>query len=115
MEDKVSELPAFSQTTSVTWVNTLSSLLSTVRFKDVSDQLRGRKNMVKVLCYADDLVIYGSSRFHVQQVLIRLHSGLIKAEAMKFRTRGRFAVCFLSMHLYLSDRPLPYVNRFTYL
>ena len=71
--------------------------------------------------YADDLVIYGTSRFHVQQALTRLNSAigdlgppvnLSKTMAMKFRQGGRIAT---GDALSLAGLPISYVGKFPYL
>jgi hypothetical protein len=99
----------------------LSPLLFSVLLKDLPKQICGPRNLVKVLLYADDLVIYGRSRFQIQQALARLDAAvkdlgltinLRKTEALKFRRGGRVA---RNDSLHLGSFPLAYVNRFPYL
>lgn len=80
-----------------------------------------RHPLVKVLKYADDLVLYSTSRFHLQQALGTLASyvnevGLTinskKTEAMKFRRGGRLAA---RDKLTLAGQNVEFVNNFTYL
>lgn len=74
VEDGVSELPAFVQTTGVAQGDNLSPLLFTVLTSHLPAILQGRHSQVKVLMYADDLVLYSTSRFHLQRSLTTLAS-----------------------------------------
>lgn len=76
---------------------------------------------VKVLMYADDLVLHSRSRFHLQQALRTLtqyvtETGLEinveKTKAMQFREGGRIPE---SEKLRLSGCEIEYVSSFTYL
>jgi len=71
--------------------------------------------------YADDLVLFSRSRFHLQQALATLTAttreiGLAinrtKTEAIKFRKGGRLAV---RDELHLEGNALKYVSAFVYL
>ena len=121
IDDGVAELPPFSQTTGVAQGDNLSPLLFSVLLKDLPLRTRGQRDLVKVILYADDLVIYGSSRFQIQQALARLFAistelGLTvnqaKTVAMKFRRGGRIAA---QDTLHIATTPLAYVKKFPYL
>ena len=121
IDDGVAELPPFSQTTGVAQGDNLSPLLFSVLLKDLPTRIRGQRDLVKVILYADDLVIYGGSRFQIQQALARLHTASIdlgltinkeKTVAMKFRRGGRAAA---DDNLRLEGSSLVYVNKFSYL
>lgn len=62
--------------------------------------------MVKLRLYTDNLVVYESSRFHVQQALADLHFAvselgltinLTKIRAMKIRRGARVKTCDMSL------------------
>ena len=121
IDDGVSELPPIPQTTGVAQGNNISPLLFSVLLKDFSESVCGPRGLVKVLLYADDLVIYGPSRFQLQQALARLHQAvselgltvnLAKTEAVKFRRGGRVAT---NDALHLTSSAITYVNSFCYL
>ena len=121
IDDGVAELPPFTQTTGVAQGDNLSPLLFSVLLKDLPSRVRGPRELVKVILYADDLVVYGLNRFQVQQTLARLHTtatelGLTvnqtKTVAMKFRRGGRIAA---GDELRLAGSPLAYVSKFPYL
>jgi len=76
---------------------------------------------VTSICYADDLVLLSTSRFHLQQALHTLQKEVTqlgleinhqKTEAMKFRRGGRTAK---RDELFLATGPIPFVNHFPYL
>lgn len=121
IDDGIVEHPAIHQTTELAQGDNLSPLLFSILLKALPKRIKGARNMVNVLLYADGLVVYGTSRFHVQQALARLHQAvnnlvlsinLGKTEAMKFRRGGRVSE---RDTLHLPGSPLAYVNRFTYL
>lgn len=121
IDDGVSELPPFGQTSGLAQGDSLSPVLFSVLLKDLPSRVRGARNLTRVILYADDLVVYGRSRFHVQQALHRLQTvstdlGLTinkgKTEAVKFRRGGRLAA---NDQLRLGSHVLSYVNRFQYL
>ena len=121
IDDGVTLLPPFAQTTGVAQGDNLSPLLFSLLLNDLPARVQGSTGHVRTLLYADDLVIFGRSRFHVQQALARLsiyvrEVGLTinmdKTEAMKFRRGGRFAE---SDPLHIGGTPLKYVNSFKYL
>lgn len=60
------ELPAFSQTIGVTQSNNLSFFFFLVLLKGLANEVLKARNMVEVLLYAHNVIIYGSSCFHVQ-------------------------------------------------
>jgi hypothetical protein len=121
IEDGVTELPPFAQTTGLAQGDNLSPLLFSVLLKDLPGLIRGPRELVKVLMYADDLVVYGESRFQVQQAIARLNSAIpslgltineAKTEAIKFRRGGRLAA---RDTLFLAGEPVRYVEHFQYL
>jgi len=121
IEDGISSLEKISQTTGFAQGDNLSPILFSVLISDLPARITFRHQFVKVLMYADDLVLYSSSRFHLQQALVTLQkyckeAGLIinetKTEAMKFRRGGRLAT---SDQLRLGTTTLRYTNAFAYL
>ena len=121
IDDGVSELEPFLQTTGVAQGDNLSPLLFSVAVSDLPSMIKVRHPHVDLLLYADDLVMFSRSRFHLQQALVTfgdyikdlgLEVNLAKTEAMKFRRGGRLAN---SDELRLAGTPLKYVNSFTYL
>lgn len=76
----------------------LSPLLSSVLVKDLPRRVTERHPFVDVILYADDLAMFSTSRFHMQQALATLASyvkeiGLTinkaKSEAMKIKRGGK--------------------------
>lgn len=121
VDDGVAEHPSFDQTTGVMQGDNLSPLLFSVLIKDLARLIKGPRDLVKVLMYADDLVVYGTSRFQVQQALARLNAAVgnlgltvnvAKTKAMKFRQGGYLAA---NDTLRLAGIPLEFVNQFPYL
>ena len=121
IDDGVSLLTPFSQTTGVAQGDNLSPLLFSVLLNDLPSRVQGPGGHVRTLLYADDLVIFGGSRFHVQQALARLsvyvqETGLKinmdKTEFMKFRRGGRLAA---SDTLHIGGTTLRCVKTFRYL
>ena len=121
IDDGIAELPPFEQTSGLAQGDALSPLLFSVLMKDLPTKVKGMSDRVNFLQYADDVMIYGRSRFHVQQALHRLEKasaelGLSinrdKTEAVKFRRGGHIAA---TDELRLGTQPLAYVNHFRYL
>ena len=121
IDDGVAQLEPFSQSTGVAQGDNLSPLLFSLLLSDLPRRVQDQTGHVKTLLYADDLVIYGRSRFHVQQALARLSAyvkeiGLLinmnKTEAMKFRRGGRLAA---TDTLRIDGTNLKYVKSFKYL
>lgn len=67
LQDSVANLPPFVQATGKG--DNLSPLIFSVLLKDLPRRMRRQKDLVKVLWYVNDLIIYGGNRFHVQQAL----------------------------------------------
>ena len=121
IDDGVSLLPSFRQTTGYAQGDNLSPLLFSMLLKDLPGETYGVWQNVKIILYADDLLIYGRSPIHVQSALVRLSSavrrlGLTvnsdKTVAMRFRNGGRVPG---DASLTLDGKPIPYVNKFVYL
>jgi len=121
IDDGVTVRPGIDQTTGFAQGDNLSPLLFSILISDLPSRITTRHPSVNMLLYADDLVIYSRSRFHLQQALVSLSSysgemGLYinkkKTEAMKFRRAGRMG---LKDGLRLDGSPLEYVKVFTYL
>lgn len=121
IDDGVSAREGLEQTTGFAQGDNLSPLLFAVLIADLPDKIKARHPFVKVLLYADDLVLYSSSRFHLQQALATLghyveEIGLVinkkKTEAMQFRRGGRIAA---ANELRLGGETIKYVSSFTYL
>ena len=121
LDDGVSEHEALPQTTGVAQGDNLSPLLFSVLISDLPRVIRDRHKHVDVLLYADDLVLYSRSRFHLQQSLATLQRyvdsnhlviNVAKTKAMKFRRGGRLAA---NDALRLSTNSIDYVGYFPYL
>lgn len=121
IDDGVTEHPPLVQTNGFTQGDNLSPLMFTLLIADLPPKIKKRHPTVDIIMYADDLVIYSRSRFHLQQALATLSSYIAdvgleinaqKTEAMKFRRGGRIAE---GDTLRLNGHVLSYVNRFTYL
>ena len=121
LDDGVSEHIPIPQTTGVAQGDNLSPLLFSVLVSDLPKVIKQRHPHVEVLMYADDLVIYSRSRFHLQQSLATLQRyvtandlvvNVSKTKAMKFRRGGREAA---SDALRLGSNPIEYVSHFPYL
>jgi len=121
IDDGVCVGEEIGQTTGFAQGDNLSPLLFSLLLADLPERITSGHQFVKVLLYADDLVLFSQSRFHLQQALATLESyvkevGLTvnttKTEAMKFRRGGRSAV---KDELRLGGESLRYVNNFTYL
>ena len=99
LDDGITELAPFDQTTGYAQGDNLSPLLFTVLVSDLPKIIQ-EKHAVKLLMYADDLVIYSPHRFQVSQALgtlrresedLGLMINMSKTLAMKFRRGGRLA------------------------
>ena len=121
LDDGIAEHPCIEQTTGFAQGDNLSPLLFALLVADLPSRIQNRHPTVKIIMYADDLVLYSTSRFHLQQALatlaayvseIGLEINMRKTEAMKFRHGGRLAE---NDTLRLYGQELNYVNRFTYL
>ena len=121
IDDGVALLPPFAQTTGVAQGDNLSPLLFSLLLNDLPARVQESRGHVSTLLYADDLVVFGRSRFHVQQALARLaayaqEAGLTinlgKTEAMKFRRGGRLAA---TDSFHIGGSAIRYVNSFKYL
>ena len=121
IDDGVALLPPFSQTTGVAQGDNLSPLLFSLLLNDLPASIQDSRGHVKSLLYANDLVVFGRSRFHVQQALTRLTAyvqdagltiNLDKTEAMKFRRGGRLAA---TDPLRIGGTTIRYINSFKYL
>ena len=109
------------QTDGFTLGDNLSPLLFTVLVANLSAVIRNRHRNVDLIQFADDIVLFSTSRFHLQQSLhtlnihvtdLSLQINTRKTEAMKFRRGGRLAK---SDTLRIGNQELLLVNRFTYL
>ena len=121
VDDGVAEHDPFEQTTGVAQGDNLSPLLFSVVISDLPGEIKKRHPLVNLLLYADDLVLYTSSRHHLQQALatlqrytdeLGLEVNMRKTEAMKFRRGGGLAA---HDSLRLGGREIHYVSSFTYL
>ena len=121
LDDGVAEHEPIVQTNGFAQGDNISPLLFSLLVGDLPSRITKRHPLVKVIMYADDLVMYSGSRFHLQQALATLAAYVVevgleintqKTEAMKFRRGGRLAE---SDTLLLNGEPLKYVNTFTYL
>ena len=121
LDDGVSELEPITQTTGVAQGDPLSSTLFSVLVSDLPGTLKTRHSQLDVLMYADDLVIFSNSRFHLNRSLSTLEKyvsansleiNVAKTKAMKFRRGGRLAS---DDRLQLGPDPLEFVNHFSYL
>ena len=121
IDDGNAELEPFVQTTGVAQGDNLSPLLFNVVISDLPHFIKGRHPQIDLLLYADDLVIFSHSRFHLQQALatmcvyldsLGLEINLAKTEAMKFRRGGRLAA---TDSIHLGGSEVRFVNHFTYL
>jgi len=98
LDDGITEHDELEQTTGFPQGDTLSPLLFSIVVSDLPQRVQQRHPFVKVLQYADDLVLYGESRYHLQQALATLRAyvreneleiNVGKTKAMKFRRGGR--------------------------
>lgn len=121
IDDGVVIQDSFEQTTGFAQGDNISPLLFSVLIGDLPSQITTRHPLVKVILYADDLVMFSTSRHHLQQAIVTLTKyvgevGLTinnkKTEALKFRRGGRLAA---TDELRLNGLPVKYVNSFTYL
>ena len=121
IDDGVAIGSGIPQTSGFAQGDNLSPLLFSMLVADLPSRIMDRHHFVKILQYADDLVLYSTSRFHIQQALATLNAhvselGLTinvqKTEAVKFRRGGRLAA---SDKLYLNRSPLKFSSAFTYL
>lgn len=74
IEAGVTELAPFTQTTGVIQGDNLSPLFSFVLVCDLPTAVLGKNPRCQVLMYANDVVIYEPSRFHVWQALVRINA-----------------------------------------
>ncbi|XP_003738420.1 uncharacterized protein LOC100907733 [Galendromus occidentalis] len=98
VEDGVVEHKPIRQTIGVARGDCLSPLLFSTLVGDLPKRIRDRHPQVQVLMYADDLALFSSSRFHLQQALRSLERYVVendieinasKSEALKSRRGGR--------------------------
>lgn len=119
--DGVRLLPPFIQTTGVAQGDNLSPLLFSVLLADFPALISSKHPLVKVLLYADDIVMYSHSRVHLQSSLRTLAEyvetssltvNTSKTQAMKFRKGGRLSTRDV---LRLNGESIAFVSSFTYL
>ena len=110
-----------TQTTGFSQVDNLSPCLLSVLVSDTPSRVSERHPTVRIIMYANDVVMYEASRSHVMQALATLNqcagrAGLTinksKTEAVKFRGGGRLAK---SDKFRLEGQQIQFVNTFTYL
>ncbi|XP_018493745.1 uncharacterized protein LOC108863712 [Galendromus occidentalis] len=99
----------------------LSPLLFSVLIAHLPSRIKTRHAAVEVILYADDLILYSASRFHLQQALatlspyvgeVGLQINTSETQAMKFRRGGKVAGTDV---LYLNGESVELVNSFAYL
>jgi len=121
IDDGVTVNSQIIQTTGFAQGDNLSPLLFSILIADLPQRVKDQHKFVKMLLYADDLVLFSTSRFHLQQALVTLGKyvkeigleiNLQKTEAIKFRRGGKVA---RSDELRLYGNALRFVNSFTYL
>lgn len=101
LDDGVPELDPFQQTTGVAQGDHLSPLLFSMVISDLPGQINMLHPLVNLLLSADELVLFTTSRHHLQQALSTLKAyvdepglevNMRMTEAMKFRRGGQLAV-----------------------
>ena len=121
LEDGVSELPPFPQTTGVAQGDNLSPLLFSVLLGDLPSTLKARHELVEVIMYADDLVLLSRSRRHLKESIGTLEqisqaNGLSinvgKTKVMKFGSGGPSAA---GDTFWVCGQRVEKVKRFCYL
>lgn len=121
IDDGVTVREPIVQTTGFAQGDNLSPLLFSILINDLPSTITARHPAMRVLCFADDVVIFGRSRFHLQQATATLSGyanrvGLVinesKTEAMKFRRGGKLA---RTDGIRLNNCEVKYVSHFTYL
>lgn len=121
IDDGVVIRDSIEQTTGFAQGDNISPLLFAVLIGDLPSRITDRHPLVKVILYADDLVMFSTSRHHLQQAIVTMTNyvsevGLTinnnKTEALKFRRGGRLAA---TDELRVNGVPARYVNSFTYL
>lgn len=121
IDDGVAEIEPFEQTTGLAQGDSLSPLLFALLLRDLPPIVKGVTGRIKVILYADDVVVYGNCLVQVQKALVRLQTlsrslGLTinqsKTEALKFRRGGRIAS---GDQLHIDGHQLKFVNSFRYL
>ena len=121
IDDGVAIREGFEQTSGFPQGENTSPILFSILTSKLPNAIAADHPDVKVLQYADDLVLYSTNRFKLQKAVrtVAAHaSGLglsineSKTEAVKFRRGGRLAG---SDHIRLNGNEIKYVNQFTYL
>lgn len=122
IDDNVVLREGLHQTNGFAQGDNLSPLLFSLLIADLLVRIRARHPFVNVTLYADDLVIFSTSRFDVQQALATLNARVLEigleinmreTEAMKFRRGGNKLA--ESDTLRIGGQDIKYVNQFTYL
>ena len=97
-DDGVALRDGLRQTNGFGQGDNLSPLCFSLLIKDLPAQITNTHSQVKLQCYADDVVLYSTSRFHLQQALCTLSAAANElglkinkstTEAMKFRRGGK--------------------------
>lgn len=65
LDDGVAEHPSIAQTTGFAHGDNLSPLLFALLIADLPARIKNRHKSVKIIMYADDLVLYSNSRHHL--------------------------------------------------
>lgn len=121
LDDGICLRSGLTQTNGFTQGDNLSPLLFTCLIADLPARVKDRHRNVELALFADDLVAFSTSRFHLQQSLhtlddyvreVGLQINLKKTEAMKFRRGGGLARDDV---LKIGGQEIQFVNRFTYL
>jgi hypothetical protein len=121
IQDGLSELPEFTQTTGLPQGDNISSILFVILLHEIPTMLSNLINTVKTILYADDIAITAHSLGELKKSLEALichteRKGLrinwSKTKIMKFRRGGRLAA---SDKLIIADQEIEFVQRFSYL
>ena len=121
IDDGVAIRSSLEQTNGFAQGENSSPILFSILTSKLPEIITTRHPAVKLLMFADDIVMYSKSKYQLQRAILSLSQhaeslGLIinegKTEAMKFRNGGRLAK---DDFLTLNRRRIKNVSRFTYL
>jgi hypothetical protein len=121
IQDGLSELPEFMQTTGLPQGDNISSILFVILLHEIPTMLSNLINTVKTILYADDIAITAHSLKELKEALEALichteKKGLkinwSKTKIMKFRRGGRLAA---ADKMFIAGQEIEFVQRFSYL
>src|ERR1700723_1007987 len=121
LDDGVTLLPPFNQTTGYPQGDNLSPILFSVLVNDLPQVIRSSYSTVKVIAYADDVALMSRVAPDIQGAVLVLEkycelNGMkinsSKTKLMKFRRAGRLGQI---RSIKVGKVPIEYVNSFPYL